>query len=97
MRTLFSREVDYSLLHLETIDTAFYNFLNDRLALSTDTPTGFRKVPIIWVSAERAHQIKNNPELRDDRGELIYPSYDNLQTVSSERPSIQGLVPSKLL
>ena len=58
---------------LETIDTAFYNFINDDLNLSVNTPTGFRKVPLIWVSAERAHQIKNNPELRDTKGELIYP------------------------
>ena len=56
---------------LETIDTAFYNFMNDDLNLSTETQTGFRKVPLLWVSAERSHQIKSNPELRDTKGELV--------------------------
>ena len=75
---------------LETIDTAFYNFLNDRLALSTDTLTGFRKVPVIWVSAERAHQIKNNPELRDDRGELIYPLMTIYRQSVQKDPTFKG-------
>ena len=80
---------------LETIDAAFFNFLNDGLALSTDTPTGFKKVPIIWVSAERAHQIKNNPELRDDRGELIYPLMTIYRQSVQKDPTFKGSFQTK--
>ena len=43
---------------LETIDFALFNFVNEKLNLFTTTNEGFKKVPIIWASAERAFQLK---------------------------------------
>ena len=45
---------------LETIDFALYRWLNETLDLYTDSNQGMRKVPIIWITAERAFQVKNN-------------------------------------
>jgi hypothetical protein len=58
---------------LETIDTAFYTYIDEEYNQSTETQEGFKKTPVIWVSAERSHQIKNNPDLRDKNGNLKYP------------------------
>ena len=58
---------------LETIDTAFYTYIDEKYNQSTETQESFKKTPVIWVSAERSHQIKNNPDLRDKNGNLKYP------------------------
>lgn len=58
---------------LETIDTAMFRHLTEKFNLSTRTNEGFKKVPLLWLSAERSHQVKNNPEIRDDKDDLIYP------------------------
>ena len=38
---------------LETIDTAFYDWVNETLDISATSNRGWNKVPLIWVSAER--------------------------------------------
>jgi hypothetical protein len=43
------------------------------LNINTDTHEGFKKVPVIWVTAERSFQIKNSEDLHDSDGALIYP------------------------
>ena len=58
---------------LETIDTAMVRHLKENFNFQTLTNEGFKKVPVLWLSAERSHQIKNNPEIRDDKSDLIYP------------------------
>lgn len=58
---------------IENIDAAMLAFLTDELNISTQTNKGFKKIPIIWVAAERAAQIKQHKDLRDAEGALIYP------------------------
>jgi len=67
------KEVEFMPSTLETIDHAIYRWLDETLNLYTTTNKGWTKVPIVWVSAERAYQIKNNKELRDSRGTLKLP------------------------
>ena len=57
---------------LENIDTALYDFIKDKNVFAT-TNKGFKPVPTVWVSAERAFQIKHNKELRDKDGVFILP------------------------
>lgn len=57
---------------METIDTALTTFIND-LKIACDTNEGFKKVPVIWTSAERSFQVKDNKDLRDSSGTLIKP------------------------
>jgi hypothetical protein len=66
---------------IETVDSAVYDYL-DNLNIFCNTNEGRSKIPIIWSSAERSYQIKNNKKLRDKNGSLIPP------IVSIERISI---------
>lgn len=59
--------------NIETVDMALYNWINETMDIRCDTADGFKKVPIIWVSAERSYQIKSDQNLRDHRGALIPP------------------------
>lgn len=55
---------------IETIDRALVNYVDKELNLSTDTNRGFEKVPVIWVSSERAFLSKkrdNNNNFQDNK------------------------------
>jgi len=67
---------------LETIDYAFYDFLQNDLDLRAYTNKGWKKVPIIWASSERAFFSKRDKGLRDLDGTLILP------IISVERTAI---------
>lgn len=66
---------------IETVDGAFLDYV-EKLNLFCDTINGRTKVPVIWSSAERSYQIKDNPNFRDKNGSLIPP------IISLERVSI---------
>ena len=66
-------EIEFPASTLETIDGAMLNFINETLNISVDTNEGFKKVPVLWVTAERAFQIKHNKDLRDREETLILP------------------------
>ena len=57
----------------ETIDMALYTWLNETLDIHTTTNEGIKKVPVTWFSRERAFQIKNDKDARDDNGFLDFP------------------------
>mgnify|MGYP003122719582 CR=1 FL=1 len=57
---------------VETIDAALTGFIKD-LNIACDTNEGFKNVPVIWTSAERSFQTKDNKDLRDSTGALIKP------------------------
>jgi len=58
---------------VENIDASLTEFINDELNIFCTTNEGWKKVPVIWTSAERAFQVKNNKELRDSSGALVKP------------------------
>jgi len=58
---------------LENIDFAMYEWINENMGVSVITNTGWKKVPVIWASAERAYQLKHNKDLRDKHETLILP------------------------
>ena len=49
-----TREVTLKPSTIETIDFAIYNLINDGFDLHTSTNTGFKKVPVLWISPERS-------------------------------------------
>ena len=51
---------------IETIDMAVFEFVNEEMDLHTTTNRGFKKVPVIWVSAERAFQSKRSKGFEKD-------------------------------
>ena len=74
---------------IETVDGAFYDYV-EKLNLFCDTINGRTKVPVIWSSAERSFQIKDNPLFRDKNGSLI-PPIISLERVSiTKDPSKKG-------
>jgi len=68
--------------NLETIDFAFYNFINDKMNNFSTTNEGTKKIPVLWVTAERAFLSKNNKDLMDNDGVLKLP------LISIERTSV---------
>ena len=77
-----NREYQIMPSTLETIDQAIYGWLDDRLNIFATTNKGWKKVPVIWASPERAFFAKEKKELYDLDGTLIYP------IMSVERTSI---------
>jgi len=67
------KEIPFMPSTIETIDTAFFRWVDEELDLFTSTNKGWNKVPVIWVAAERAYQVKHNKDLRDDNGRLKLP------------------------
>ncbi len=67
------REVAMMPSTIEDIDVALYEFIKN-MNIHASTNKGFKEVPLIWTSAERSFQIKNNLELRDKNGAFILPS-----------------------
>jgi len=59
--------------NLANVDASIYEWVNNHLNISVTTHEGFKKAPVIWASAERAFQIKNQKELHDSDGALVYP------------------------
>ena len=58
---------------IENIDLAMYKWLDEQLNLFTNTNSGWKKTPVIWIVGERAFQAKDNKDLRDDQGTFILP------------------------
>ena len=76
------QDITFQPSTLETVDYAIYDYINEKLSLKTTTNKGTEKVPVIWSSAERSHQIKNNKEYRDNEGLIILPA------ITIERTSV---------
>ncbi len=68
-----SQDKKLPLSSIETIDSAFFKYVDEEMNLHATTADGFKKVPVIWTNSERAYQIKNNVSLRDTNGSLIPP------------------------
>tara|TARA_R100001086_G_scaffold224291_2_gene142255 strand:+ start:105 stop:944 length:840 start_codon:yes stop_codon:yes gene_type:complete len=82
---------DYTLKPstIETIDTAIYNLINDKFDLHTDTNSGFRKVPVLWMSPERAVNSKDK-DIRDSVGKLKLPLISVDRTSFNKDPQFKG-------
>ncbi len=57
---------------IENIDSALTDYIHN-LNIFATTNKGWAKVPVVWTSAERNFQIKDNKDLRDSSGALIKP------------------------
>jgi len=82
--TLISEETKNIVLNqssIETVDSAFLEYV-EGLNIFCETSNNRIKVPVIWSSAERSYQLKNNVAIRDKHGALIAP------IISLERFSI---------
>ncbi len=69
---LESEKIYFEPSTIETIDRSVLNFLEE-LSLSADSNEGWKKVPVIWGTAERSFQAKSNRDIRDAQGLLKLP------------------------
>ena len=76
---------------LETIDQALYNWVDKEANIFSTTNKGWKKSPVIWMSSERSHQVKNRKELRDDNGALILPLITVSRTSVTKDPQNKGI------
>ena len=90
------QEITFQASTIETIDLSFYNWINHDMDLSATYPEGWKKVPITWVSAERTHQIKNNKDIRDSSGMIIYPIITIERKSINKDPQKTGSIPANL-
>ena len=75
---------------IETIDFAIVSWLKEDLNLRSKTNEGFSLVPVIWQTPERAFQVKNNKELRDDVGAIKLPVISVDRTNMTKDPAKKG-------
>lgn len=82
---------------IETIDLAVYEWLDKTMNIHTNTNRGWRKIPVIWVAAERSHQIKFDKNLRDVNGNFILPAItlqrDNITKSLTKKGTFYANVP----
>ena len=57
---------------IETIDKSVLNFIKG-LNLFSNTNEGWREVPVVWGTSERAFLVKNSKDIRDQQGILKLP------------------------
>ena len=76
---------------IETIDRAFFNYIEEKLNIFSDTNKGWTKVPVLWVSAERAFQIKRDKGLRDTKGVLNLPIITLERKGMKKDPEMKGV------
>ncbi len=77
---------------LETIDSAMHKFIAETLDINCLTTTGYRKVPVVWSSAERTYQSKRDQRIRDRDGALVLPLITVERTGVVKDPSRKGTV-----
>ena len=81
---------------LENIDASLFEYVDQKLNLHTVTNSGFTKVPVLWVGAERANQIKKNVDIRNKDGLLNLPLIAIERTSVTKDASKKGIVPANL-
>lgn len=72
MSETIDQKIHFEVSTIETIDKSVLNFV-ESLSLATMTNKGFKPVPVIWGTAERAFQVKKNKSVRDGHGLLVLP------------------------
>ena len=86
------KEITFMPSTVENIDTAIYNYIKDELALQTTTNKGNTVVPVLWVAAERSHQIKNSrdQDIRDRKGIFKLPLMTVERSSMTKDPAFKG-------
>lgn len=83
------KEITLQPSTIELVDRAFLDYVDKTLNISATTNQGWRKVPLIWVSAERSSQSKNNV-YHDDTKTIILPAITIERTAVVKDPTRKG-------
>ena len=85
------KEITFEPSTIENIDMGLYNWVNSVLDLSTTTNEGWKKVPVIWLGAERSFQVKKDQLLRDGDDRLKLPIIAVNRESIAKDPSFKGV------
>ena len=77
---------------IENIDAGMLEYVEEVFNIHTTTNNGMTKVPVIWVSAERAFQAKNDRGIRDSIGKLKLPVITIERTTMEKDKTFKGAV-----
>jgi hypothetical protein len=77
---------------IENIDAGILEYVESVFDIHTTTNNGVIKVPIVWVSAERAFQAKDDRGIRDSIGKLKLPVITIERTSLDKDPAFKGAV-----
>ena len=86
--------VPFAPSSLETIDGAVLDYVNESLNIFVETNEGFKKVPVLWVTAERSYQIKHSKELRDKEETLVLPLIAISRASIDKNPANEYAIPA---
>lgn len=89
-------EIPFKLSSIENVDAALIEWLDEQMKIYSDIYSGWKEIPVLWVSAERSVQIKKDKGLRDDEGALIMPLIAVERTGVSKDPSMKGVIQANL-
>ena len=84
------REIGLLESNIENIDYSMTSWLKTDLDLFATTNEGRKKVDILWQTPERAFQVKNDKNLRDDSGALKLPLISIQRTGITKDPARKG-------
>lgn len=84
------REIGLLESDIENIDYSMTSWLKTDLDLFATTNEGRKKVDILWQTPERAFQVKNDKNLRDDSGALKLPLISIQRTGITKDPARKG-------
>jgi len=93
-----NKELEFSFVPstIEDVDMSIFKYVNETLNLHTTTNDGLKKVPVLWLGAERAHQIKNNSEIRDLTGKIKLPMITIERASLEKDKTFKGIVQAHL-
>ncbi len=86
----YEKEVPFKPSSIENVDASMVEYVRELEIFST-TRDGFKKVPVLWVSPERAASSKDR-DIRDRSGTLILPIVTIERTNMVKDPSRKGTV-----
>ncbi len=89
-RTLTLKEIGMLVSDIENIDYSVMSWMKEDLDLSAMTNQGFNSVPVLWQTPERAFQVKNKKELRDENGAITLPVISVERTNIAKDPARKG-------
>ena len=84
------KEVGMFSSTIEDIDYTITSWLKKDLELYCNTNEGRVKVPVLWQAPERAYQIKNDKDLRDENNTLKLPLISIERTNITKNPEQKG-------
>ena len=81
---------------IETIDESLFKYIDETLDLHVQHREDFRKVPVIWQSAERAFHRKTHLDIRASSGELKLPIISVFRSEIMKDPARKGAIQANI-